>query len=383
MSSLCWARKKAGLAKGSAPVRASIVFFRMIAWFEHLSYSRKIRVAEGLYLFVLVIVIPLAVGAQIFDRFSFTLSLVLVNLLQLPSILLLYRWLLPKTLFNKKGWLFVTALPIYVIFYELNARLAYLFILKLPFVPAAYRANLASVEPGTWKGGLIQNLDYTLLIILTAIGFLFIRELFKRQHILDRLSSEKLSLELSQLKSQLQPHFFFNTLNNLYSLSLQASPKTSVSIANLSGIMRYVLYEANGEQVSLSKEIAFLHSYVDLERIRHSNEDLINFSIQGNPNGIIIAPLLFLPLIENAFKHSLLHRIPGNRIEILLTIDAEEIIFQTCNLIKPSSATSDEGGGIGLKNLQKRLELLYPGKHQLSIDDRDAQFIVTLTLKLT
>jgi sensor histidine kinase YesM len=326
-------------------------------------------------------VIPLAVGAQIFDKFSFTLSLVLVNVLQYPSIRLLYRWFLPKTLFNRKLWVFLLGLPFYLFIYEFNARLAYLVILKFDFVPLAYRANLASVDAGTWNGSLIQNLDYTLLIILTAIGFLFIRELLKRQHEVDRLLSDKLKLELTQLKSQLQPHFFFNTLNNLYSLSLQGSPKTSVSIANLSGIMRYVLYEASSEQVLLAKEISFLQSYIDLERIRHSDEELIQFSVQGNPNGIIIAPLLFLPLIENSFKHSLHHRITGNQLQIIMTIDEDEITFQTSNLVIKNYSASKTDGGIGLVNLKKRLDLLYPDRHSLNIQQDDSRFIVTLTIK--
>lgn len=351
--------------------------------FEKWSYRKKVRLAEWLYLAILSIVIPFTVGVQIFSQFSFTLSLILINVLQVPSIILLYKWFLPRTLLQKKyGW-FALGLPFYLLIYEINARLSFMVAINLPFIPQGYRNNLTSVKPWTWTGSLIQNMDYTLLIMLSAIGLLFVRELFKRQHLVDQLQSDKLRLELDQLKSQIQPHFFFNTLNNLYALSLQGSPQTSVSIANLSSIMRYVLYEAREEKVLLAKEISFMHSYLGLERIRHSDEQLIQFGVQGNPNGIMIEPLLFLPLIENCFKHSLHHKIPGNQVQILLNIEEEEIIFQTSNLKIADPSTARQEGGIGLSNVRKRLELLYPKRHLLIVTEEDSRFIVTLTLQLS
>jgi sensor histidine kinase YesM len=350
---------------------------------SHWSYNKKIRLAECIYLTILSVIIPLTVGLQIFDRFSFTLSYILLNLLQLPSILLFYRWLLPRTLFNSRYWWFVAALPVYLLVYELNSRLAYFIEINLSIIPEQYQQNLLSAQPFKWTGRLIQNMDYTLLILLSSIGMVFIRELFKRQHIVDQLRSDKLQLELEQLKSQVQPHFFFNTLNNLYSLSLQGSPKTSVTIANLSGIMRYVLYQAREEKVLLAKEIAFLHSYIDLERIRHTDEEIIQFGVQGNPNGLLIEPLLFLPLIENCFKHSLAYKIPGNQVQIMMTIDEEEINFQTANLVTAKSEGRLKEGGIGLHNVRKRLKLLYPDRHQLLVNEEEHRFITTLSIQLT
>lgn len=354
----------------------------MLEGIKNWSYHKKIRLIEWLYLFILTVIIPLSIGIQIFSRFSFTLSLIFVNILQIPSIVVFYRWLLPRTLFNKRPGRFLVLLPFYLLLYELNARLTYLVTINLPFIPEKYRANLASAHPFRWTGRLVQNMDYTLLILLSAIGLLMIRELLKRQHMVDQLQSDKLRLELDQLKSQMQPHFFFNTLNNLYALSLQGNPKTSVSIANLSGIMRYVLYEAREEKVLLAKEIAFIHSYLELERIRHTDDHVIQFSVQGNPNGTLIEPLLFLPLIENCFSHSLGYKIPGNQLQVLMTIDEEEITFQTSNLIAPVTSVVPKEGGIGLFNVRKRLELLYPGRHQLLVASEDSKFIVTLSIQL-
>lgn len=348
---------------------------------SHWSYNQKIRLAEVLYLVILCVIIPLTIGLQIFKQFSFSLSYILLNLLQIPSIILFYRWLLPRTLIKKRYWWFLFALPLYLLVYEVNARLAYTIEINLPIIPAQYQKNLLSVHPYQWTGRLIQNLDYTLLLLLSSIGVVFIREMFKRQHIVDQLRIDKFQLELEQLKSQVQPHFFFNTLNNLYSLSLQGSPKTSVTIANLSGIMRYVLYEARAEKVLLAKEIAFIHSYLDLERIRHTDEGVIQFGVQGNPNGLLIEPLLFLPLIENCFKHSLAHKILNNQVQILMTIDEEEITFQTTNLVCKKPADQLKDGGIGLLNVRKRLDLLYSGRHQLEVIEEESRFLVTLSIQ--
>ncbi|GAB4094367.1 sensor histidine kinase [Flaviaesturariibacter terrae] len=341
---------------------------------------QKDRAAESVFLLLLSVVIPLSIGLQIFPRFSWTLSLVLVNCLQVPAIILLYRWYLPQTLLQRRFGLFFLLLPVFIAIYELNVRASSLLVQALPFVPEQYRHNLSLGGPDRFPPVFVQNLDYTLLILLSAVGFVYIRAWFGRQAALDTLQAEKWRLELEGLKAQIQPHFFFNTLNNLYALSLQGSPRTPVMIAHLSGIMRYVLYEARGEQVPLSKEIAFLHSYIDLERIRHSNEDEILLDVQGSPVGRLIEPLLFLPLVENCFKHSLQQRIPGNRVELLLQSGESELVFQTSNLKAAAPAVSAPGG-IGLQNVRKRLELLYPGRHSLEVHDESGRFTVTLTLQ--
>jgi sensor histidine kinase YesM len=252
----------------------------------------------------------------------------------------------------------------------------------LPFIAQSYRDNLASAHPGDFSTNIVnQNIGYTILVLLTTFAFALFKQLYNQQHEVYELQAEKLRLELGQLKSQVQPHFFFNTLNNLYSLSLQGSPKTSVTIANLSGIMRYVLYESMAEKVLLSKEIAFMHSYIDLERLRHNQPDSIDFVVQGSPDSLLIEPLLFLPLIENCFKHALQQSVHASPISISILIDEQEITFETRNkkatLLRPSTP-----GGIGLKNVQKRLSLLYPNRHQLLIDEDAENFTVTLSIEL-
>jgi len=345
----------------------------MLRFSEPWTFRQKSRAGELAFLFLLLVLIPLSVGLQLFPRFSFTLSLILVNLLQLPSIILLYRLYLPRTLLKGRyGWFFLL-LPVFLLLYEANSRASSLTVMHLPFIPEGYQANLAAGKPGHFPPVLVQNLDYTLLVLLSSAGFLYFREGLRRQQALAELQADKLRLELEGLKTQLQPHFFFNTLNNLYALSLQGSPRTSVMIANLSGIMRYVLYEARQPQVLLAKEIAFLHSFIDLERIRRNHEESIRLQVQGRPEGKLVEPLLFLPLVENCFKHA-----QGGAAELLLSVDEEELVFQAAN---PLPLQPAERGGIGLQNLRKRLELLYPGRHQLDILEDSGTFTVTLTLR--
>ncbi len=153
------------------------------------NYYKKVKLVEILYLFILFVIIPLSMGLQIFDRFSFTLSLTLVNMLQAPSIVFFYRWLLPRTLFNNRPWWFLASLPFYLLLYEINARLSY----SADDQPALYSGKIP-LQPGirgalALDGKLIQNMGYTPLILLTSIGLLFIRELFKRQHMVDQLQS--------------------------------------------------------------------------------------------------------------------------------------------------------------------------------------------------
>jgi LytS/YehU family sensor histidine kinase len=153
-------------------------------------------------------------------------------------------------------------------------------------------------------------------------------------------------------------------------------------IADLSAIMRYVLYETEHEKVPLEKEINFIESYVQLERIRHDEPGLIDFAVQGNPALIEIEPLLFLPLIENTFKHALQKDMPGKYVKIALVVDDDELVFQTSNPKQKTEIHQPEinGGGIGLKNVKKRLDLLYPGRHLLEIDAEGETFNVILTI---
>lgn len=351
--------------------------------FSRLSYRDKGIFTELVYLFFIGIISPLAVGFQIFSKVSFTLSLVLLNILQLPAIIVFYRLYLPYTIGRGKYLLAFILFPLYLLLYELSSRISSIIIIHLPLIPEHYRNNLMSAHPEDFtKGYFNQSVGYTCLVLLAATSLYVLKLLFKNQHNLTSVETEKLKLELNQLKLQIQPHFFFNTLNNMYALSVQKSPETPQMIKSLSSIMRYVLYESNQDKVTLDKEVAFIKNYIQLESFRHTKANLIEFSTQGDTAGLMIEPLLFMPLIENTFKHVLHKDITEKWIRMILSVDEKEIIFQTSNPLVPPGKEDTGSGGIGLKNVRKRLELLYPKRHELTIFKEENAFTVTLVINL-
>ena len=352
-----------------------------------LSYRQKSLLTEFVWLFILSVVIPFFNGSQIWPGdYASIFSLIFLTCLVLPAIILFYRWFLPFTIGLKRYGLFVLLLPVYFIFYELNARLSSIIGIHFTLLPQRYRDNLAKAHPESFSVHYIhQTLEYTFLVLLAVTSIYMVRQAYQKQHELYLLENDKLRLELNQLKSQLQPHFFFNTLNNLYALSTEGSPQTSSMIVNLSNIMRYVLYESEHEKVLLEKEVEFIKNYIELERIRHTHA-VIEFDVQGNVNTIEIEPLLFLPIIENAFKHSLATDIPGKYVKMVLAVDEDELIFQVSNSYRENDSSpslTGTSGGIGLKNLKKRLGLLYPGRYQLDADQHDGIFTVFLNIRFS
>lgn len=353
--------------------------------FSALNYKQKSQVAEVLYLFVIGILSPLAIGLQNFTWLSYALSYMLLNLVSLlPAIILFYRVFLPQTIGRRRYMLFFLFLPVYIIVYELNDRLGMLALLHMPFIPEGYKKAIRLAHPERLLSlHFNEYFGYTILVLLAATSLYVIRLLFKNQHNLSAIENEKLKLELNQLKTQLQPHFFFNTINNLYTLSIQNSPQAPRMINDLSGIMRYILYEARNEKVCLQQEVDFIKSYINLENIRHDEKNIAELVVQGNINGIRIEPLLFLPLIENTFKHALHADIPEKWVKLILAADEDELIFQAGNPKSSVNKTSVENdGGIGLPNIRKRLELLYPDRHELIIHDEAHTFTVILTISL-
>jgi len=337
-------------------------------------------------LVVIGILSPFGVGLQTWtlNKISFSLSYVMINILQLPIIILFYRVYLPYTIGKKRYLLFAILSPVYLMLYDLNERIGILTVIAMPFIPQGYRDNIKGAHSEDFtKGYFNTDIGYTCLILLAASSLYIVKLLFKNQHNLYTLETEKLKLELNHLKSQVQPHFFFNTLNNMYSLSVQGSPKTPQMINDLSSIMRYVLYDTRNERVPLKQEIDFIKSYISLENLRHQETNIIDFSIQGNISSIEIEPLLLLPLIENTFKHSLHKDILNKWVKLVLTVDKDELIFQTSNPKTSPNETYDKlRSGIGLINVKKRIELLYPNKHELVIHHDDDNFTVTLILQL-
>ena len=217
-------------------------------------------------------------------------------------------------------------------------------------------------------------------MVYNVVGFFWLFTYSKKSMRNIALKKEKTAAELKALKSQLNPHFLFNTLNNIYSLSLDNSPKTSESIGKLSEILDYILYRCDSKFVSLADEIKLLENYIDLEKLRYDDRLQVTFQKQVESN-VQIAPLVLLSLVENAFKHGAGEDGGSPIIYISLTAKQNLFTFVITNslietLVEKPKAT------IGLENIKKQLDLLYPNKYQLKIEKQANLFTVTLILKL-
>jgi two-component system LytT family sensor kinase len=232
------------------------------------------------------------------------------------------------------------------------------------------------------RGIFLMSLNRTgsLCVFLILFGGM-IRLAFsyiKNQNEKKLLENINLNTEISFLKSQINPHFLFNTLNGIYSLAHVQSPQTETAILKLSDLMRYVLYECPTEKVELAKDIQYISNYIDLQRLRLSSKVTIQYELKGNFEGHYIAPLLLISFIENAFKHGISYT-NSSFIQIEIGVFEETLTLFVENPVVKNNSFE---GGMGLKNARRRLELLYPEKHSLNIFNNDYLHIANLKLSL-
>ncbi|WP_239986460.1 MULTISPECIES: sensor histidine kinase [Arenibacter] len=233
--------------------------------------------------------------------------------------------------------------------------------------------------PGAFRFVLMTTVIFAVPYIFSTMLKVY-TEWQKNEDLRKLVEKEKIQSELQFLKSQLNPHFLFNSLNTIYSLSVKQSPDTSEAVINLSELMRYMLYEADKKLVPLHKELEYIQSYVALQRLRLANSENVTLKISGEEKGKFVPPLLFISFIENAFKYGTDYN--GKTIvKINLSIDNESIHLQVTNIIGTFKAKSDSSG-VGLENVKNRLNYLYPHSHDLLIQDDGKTYEVNLTLNL-
>jgi two-component system LytT family sensor kinase len=251
---------------------------------------------------------------------------------------------------------------------------------KMPRHPGPMRFPM---RPPFWNMHLFNYGSTALFLIFFSLGLRILERHSQIEKIQKELEKEKLNSELALLKNQISPHFFFNTLNNIYSLIGINAGDSQKAILRLSRMMRYLLYETDQGSVKLSSEIEFMTNYIDLMKLRMSDKISLSVDFPREYDDPDIPPLLFIPFIENAFKHGISFR-DNSFIEVKMTCSEGKISFRCANS-KPlnSNRTDNNSTGIGLGNVRKRLDLLFPGKHELTINKSENIYEVFLNILVT
>ena len=282
--------------------------------------------------------------------------------------------LIPRLLYQKRYFLFAVT---YLVFIFVNS------IIKLHNVAAIMQIHNFSVWDN-FKQRVYDNIIPHFLLVSTGAAIKLLSDYARAQRRLAEITKEKAESELKFLKSQINPHFLFNSLNSVYFLIDKSNKDARKSLHKFSEMLRYQLYECGGEKIEIEKEIRYLADYVDLQRLRKDEHYSVQFDCANDVNGFSIEPLLLIPFVENSFKH-ISHFNGGrvNHVNINATHTNGQFSFSVANTVDYSSKkNTDPVGGIGLRNVKRRLELLYPGKHELNISEEEGWFKVQLTLSV-
>jgi sensor histidine kinase YesM len=233
------------------------------------------------------------------------------------------------------------------------------------------------INRNPWQAG-----SYLYCFMTTVGGGIIIifKHWMQKQHDWMQAEKEKVTAELQLLKAQVHPHFLFNTLNNIYSFSLENSSKTPGLILKLSSLLRYMLYDCKADKVSLEKELDVMNNYIDLEKERYGNNLELSLNTEGDIKDQLIAPLLLLPFLENAFKHGTSEQLEKPWLSVDIAVKGHTLRCKIANSKNESIPVSQHG--IGIVNVKKRLQFLYPGQHDLKLSNEGDFFVVSLLLEL-
>lgn len=317
------------------------------------------------------------VNEKIFIPLAVKILLSLIN--DFISFYLFYFLISPK-FFTKKGIVSIVLLEILYLFvssFIFSAISFYFFKLTYSAIVKPYELSL-----GTWISNniysiLARNLIFSILGGLSKVSYLWYENQVRQKE----TEKQNIINELAMLRAQINPHFLFNTLNNIKSLVMYLPSKAKFSTDKLINIMNYMLFESSIDKVPFGNEIEHIKNYLELEKIRFINPDYTELTIAGDYNGIMIPPLIFMPFIENTFKHGdKLKPAPG--IKIKFDISKSNIFFEIENHIKENYVMHDKKSGFGLANTKRRLDLLFGNKYDLVIENKNNIFNVKLNLNI-
>lgn len=320
------------------------------------------------------------IGSYIFSyQQNFPYHFYLLNLVVHLPVLILYTYfvvyvLVPNFLLRGRYFSFFGSLA-------LSSALASL--LKLYISKNFYYALFipAALHPKDWYtvDGLLINLLWIMGPVVLFAMFKYYKNWIRSQDISNEAERKRLATELQVLKGQLNPHFLFNTLNNLYSLALGKSSKTAVVIAKMSEMFHYILYECNATEVPISKEIKLIENYIELEQIRYSDRLSVKFEKDVDNINHLIPPMLLYSYVENCFKHGSSPDPDMPWIKITIRVKNRSLTFEAQNSIPPGKKVVNPEG-VGLLNSKRRLELIYPNNHRLTVREENDEFYVRLDI---
>ncbi|RZL49694.1 MAG: hypothetical protein EOP00_06525 [Pedobacter sp.] len=300
----------------------------------------------------------------------------LFSLLNLSSFYINYIFLIPELIQKrKKYWLYVLAF----IFTIVACVLIKTVVAVLNPEDLMQFTNKNEIHHVSVNEYVFRSTFFSGFILVSSCIIKFSVDWFSNERIQRSLESEKKDMELQFLKSQLNPHFLFNSLNNIYSLAYQKSEKTADAILKLSEIMRYMIYESNDSWVDLSKEVEYVTSFVELQKLRFKDGAAVNITINGEIDGQKIVPLILISFVENAFKHGIANDLE-DPIKINIIANQKILHFSVSN--KKSKTNKDAMGGVGLNNVERRLQLLYPDRYKLNIVNSATHYTTELMLDL-
>ena len=349
--------------------------------------DNKIKLTLHVIAWIIIIIIPLylnyAFGGgdqhRLYQFYVHTISAVFIFYVG-------YLWLVPRFfLQNKKTTYILILIGLIILTYLLtsfiNENVLNNPVQDAKFLEAYKKVTGENTTPSFKVFGLFNHILASILISGFAMGLGVMEKLNQTEKKQKELEKEKLNSELAFLKNQISPHFFFNTLNNIYSLIGIDGPTAQDSVLKLSKLMRYLLYESEHGESKISSEIDFMNNYIDLMKLRLSPKVELQVDFPKEISDFSIPPLIFIPFIENAFKHGISYR-DRSYINIAMKIGKEQISFSTENSIGKNSHPNDlQHSGIGLENVKKRLGLLFPGKFELNIDQNESIFRVELSIQ--
>jgi sensor histidine kinase YesM len=293
------------------------------------------------------------------------------------------NWLIPRFLFKKKtGKYIILLLSILIIIIFLNSLYDNIFDFEkliLKNSPQLGKEPTAQMN-GTFR--IMPIVFLSILAIAISVSYKTINEFIKKEQENKEYENQKLNAELAMLKSQINPHFLFNILNNICSLALKKSDDTANAIIKLSDLMRYMIYDSSTDKVPLNKELQYIENYINLQRMRLAGATAIDYNVTADNMDKQIAPLLLIPFIENAFKHGISYA-HNATINIQINTNGKKIsLLVKNNNYRSKDLTDNSDSGIGLDNVKKRLDLLYPKSYKLTINDTETIYTVELEVIL-